>query len=177
MNLYISKLLKKSTYTLIAAVCLFMVSCGGNSEPKVGAAQDSIFNAANTKTIAELPEKADKAAFEKELNNSLDFMTIDSELHNMSDTLMIVLGKIQSSAEVVAFRKILLQIDLLKDDEVVLSREEYVLATLNPGKHINYRFDLPEFTSEMNGVNVTILHSQGKFPRIHDKNRGTKVVF
>ena len=161
---------------MIAVVCLFMVSCGGNSEPKVGAAQDSIFNAANAKTISKLPETVDKAAFEKELNNSLDYLTIDSKLHNMSDTLMIVLGKIQSSAEVVAFRKILLRIDLLKDDEVVLSKEEYVLATLNPGKHTNYRFDLHEFTSEMNGVKVTILHSQGKLPETHDKNKGTKVA-
>jgi hypothetical protein len=168
--------MKKATSTLIAAVCMLMISCGGNSEPKVGAAQDSIFNAMNTKTIAELPETVDKEAFEKELNNPLEYLTIDSKLHNMSDTLMIVLGKIQSSAEVVAFRKILLQIDMLKDDEVVLSKEEFVLATLNPGKHINYRFDLHEFTSEMNGINVTILHSQGKLPMTHDKNKGTKVA-
>ena len=88
--------MKKTTYTLIAAVCLFMVSCGGNSEPKVGAVQDSIFNAANAKTISKLPDTVDKVGFEKELNNPLDYLAIDSKLHNMSDTLMIVLGKIQN---------------------------------------------------------------------------------
>ena len=55
--------MKTTTYTLIAAVCLLIISCGGNSEPKVGAAQDSIFKALNTKTIAELPETVDKEAF------------------------------------------------------------------------------------------------------------------